>query len=64
LPIKKKLFDLAIKYGVMLILAMKFFSEKVSKEKNVENYVRCSISNLNLEQTRKSTRLILEYLRS
>ena len=62
--IDQKLHVLATKYWVILIPAMKFFSDKAQKESDKSNFVRVSLPNLYPEQIKEAVKRIREYLGS
>lgn len=62
--IDQKLYELATKYWVILIPAMKFFSERAQKENDKSNFVRVSLPNLYKNQIVEAVRRIKEYLSS
>lgn len=60
--INEKLYGLAVDYWVVLIPAMKFFSEKDLKINDRSNYVRVSLPNLNPNEIIEAAERIKEYL--
>ena len=60
--IDKKMYELCTKYGVILIPAMKFFSEKSQKADDKSNYVRVSLPNLSFTQVSEAAKRIKKYL--
>ncbi len=60
--IDQKLYELCTKYGVILIPAMKFFSERVQKMSDKSNFVRVSLPNISLEKVKEAGEKIREYL--
>jgi len=60
--INEKLHDLAVECWVILIPAMKFFSEDDLKNNNRENYVRVSLPNLTPDEIIEAWTRIREYL--
>ncbi len=64
ISIDQKLYELTTKYWVILIPAMKFFSDRAQKESDKSNFVRVSLPNLYPEQIKEAARKIKEYLSS
>ncbi len=62
--IDQKLHDLCTQKGVILIPALKFFSEAAQKISDKSHYIRVSLPNLSLEQTKDAAKRIREYLTS
>jgi len=62
--IDKKLHDLAVKHGVVLIPAMKFFSEAAQIAVDKSQFVRVSLPNLTTEQATEAAKRIKIYLTS
>ncbi len=61
-PIEQKVLELAGEYGVVLIPAMKFFSDEMLAKKDLKNYVRASMPNLSYDQVKEAAERIKEYL--
>ncbi len=61
-PIEQKVLELAGEYGVVLIPAMKFFSDEMLAQKDLKNYVRASLPNLSYEQVKEAAERIKQYL--
>ena len=60
--INEKLYDLAVDYWIILIPAMKFFSEEDLAKKDRSNFVRVSLPNLNPKEIVEAWERIKEYL--
>ena len=60
--INEKLYDLAVDYWIILIPAMKFFSEEELAKKDRSNFVRVSLPNLNPKEIVEAWDRIKEYL--
>ncbi len=62
ISINQKLFELATRHGVILIPAMRFFSEVAQKAGDKSNFVRVSLPNLPTSRVKEAARRIRTYL--
>lgn len=61
--IEQKLFELATKKGIILVPAMKFFSEALRAESDKSNFVRVSLPNLQPNKVKEAAKRICDYLK-
>lgn len=62
LPIEQKLYELATQKGVILVPALKFFSNLIQNESDKSNFVRVSLPNLSPDKVAEAGKRIREYL--